>query len=159
MELANAKNAPSGEDMLRRPTGLTTTALLMFLTAAGTLVFWINFVNDVGAQRQSYLASRCESWFTWERSFPLADAWIVATAMAGAVGLWYMRESGLLFGLVGGGAMVFLGLADALFFLQNDLYRPLTSEVAIELFIHAWMIGFGLAAIASIWRHRALIRR
>lgn len=159
MELADVKNVRFGDDALRRPAGLTTTALLMFLTAAGTLIFWIDFLNNAQVQRRGYLASRCDSWFAWEMSFPLADAWIVATAILGAVGLWYMRESGLLFGLVGGGAMVFLGLVDALFFLRNGLYQPLTGEVAVELFIHAWMIGFGLSAIASIWRYRALIFR
>jgi hypothetical protein len=63
-------------------------------------------------------------------SFPLADGWMAATAILAAVGLWRMRPSGLLFGLVSGGTMVFLGLMDVLFFLHNGLYLPLTGETA-----------------------------
>ena len=144
---------------MKRPTGLTVIAVLMLLTAVGTSLFWVTFFIDLEAQRSGYLASRCDAWFAWEMSFPLADAWMAATAILGAVGLWRMRPSGLLFSLVGGGAMVFLGLMDVLFFLQNGLYFPLTGEVAIELFIHVWAVAFGLFAIAYVWSRRGLLGR
>lgn len=144
---------------MKRPTGLTVTAVLMLLTAVGTLLFWVTFFADLEAQRGGYLASRCDAWFAWEMSFPLADGWMAATAILGAAGLWYMRSAGLLFGLVSGGAMVFLGLMDALFFLQNGLYAPLTGEVVVELFIHIWTIAFGLFAIAYVWAQRALLNQ
>ena len=144
---------------MKRSTGLTVTAVLMLLTAVGTILFWVTFFADLEVQRSGYLASRCDAWFAWEMSFPLADAWMAATAILGAVGLWRMRPSGLLFGLVSGGAMVFLGLMDALFFLQNGLYRPLTGEVAVELFIHVWTVAFGLFAIAYVWGRWRLLGR
>jgi hypothetical protein len=144
---------------MKRPTGLTVTAALLLLTAVGTLLFWVTFFADLEAQRNGYLASRCDAWFAWEMSFPLADGWMAATAILAAVELWRMRPSGLLFGLVSGGAMVFLGLMDTLFFLQNGLYLPLTGEVAIELFIHAWTVALGLFAIAHVWSRRALLSR
>jgi hypothetical protein len=144
---------------MKRPTALTVTGVLLFLTAAGTLLFWLTFFADLEAQRGSTLASRNDAWFAWEMSFPLADLWMALTAILGAVGLWRMRPAGLLFGLVSGGAMVFLGLMDVLFFVQNGLYLPLTGEVAIELFIHAWTVAFGLSTIACIWTHRALLCR
>ena len=144
---------------MKRPAGLTVTAVLMLLTAVGTLLFWVTFFADLAAQRSGYLASRCNTWFAWEMSFPLADGWMAATAILGAVGLWRMRSAGLLFGLVSGGAMVFLGLMDVLFFLENGLYLPLTGEVAVELFIHIWTSAFGLFAIARIWTQRALLSR
>jgi hypothetical protein len=142
---------------MKRPTGLTVTAVLMLLTAVGTLIFWVTFFADLEAQRSGYLASRCDAWFAWEMSFPLADGWMAATAILGAVGLWRMRPTGLLFGLVSGSAMVFLGLMDVLFFLQNGLYLPLAGEVAVELFIHIWTAAFGLFVIAYIWAQRALL--
>jgi hypothetical protein len=144
---------------MKRPTGLTVTAALMLLTAVGTLLFWVTFFADLEAQRSGYLASQCDAWFAWEMSFPLADAWMAATAILGAVGLWRTRPIGLLFGLVSGGAMVFLGMMDALFFLKNGLYLPLVGEVAVELFIHIWTVAFGLFAIAYIWSQRALLGR
>jgi hypothetical protein len=144
---------------MKRPTGITITAVLMLLTAVGTLLFWATFLADLEAQRSGTLASRCDAWFAWEMSFPLADGWMALTAILGAAGLWRVRPAGLLFGLVSGGAMVFLGLMDVLFFLENGLYFPLTGEVAVELFIHAWTVAFGLSAIACIWSHRALFCR
>ncbi len=142
---------------MRRSAGLTIVAVLMFLTAVGTLLFWAVFFVDLEAQRAGYLASHAPAWFAWELSFPLADGWMALTAILGAVGLWRMRPAGLLFSLVSGGAMVFLGLIDILFFLQNGLYRPLNAEVALELFIHVWAVAFGLFAIAHVWSRRALL--
>ena len=55
--------------------------------------------------------------------------------------------------------MVFLGLMDVLFFLQNGLYLPLNSEVAVELFIHIWTAIFGLFAIVYVWTQRVLLGR
>jgi len=133
--------------------------VLMLLTAVGTILFWATFFADLEAQRNGILASRCDAWFAWEMSFPLADLWVALTAILGAVGLWRMRPAGLLFGLVSGGAMVFLGLMDVLFFLENGLYLPLTGEVAVELFIHVWTVAFGLSAITCMWNHRAPLCR
>jgi hypothetical protein len=140
---------------MKRPAALSILATLMLLTALGTLLFWGVFFADLDAQRAGTLALRSEHWFAWEISFPLADGWLALTAILGAVGIWRLRPAGLLFGLLSGSAMVFLGLMDLLFFLQNDLYIPLTGEVAIELFIHLWSVLLGLAAIGVLWRHRA----
>jgi hypothetical protein len=142
---------------MKRPAGLTITAVFMLLTAVGTILFWITFFANLEAQRSGYLASRCDAWFAWEMSFPLADGWMAATTILAAAGLWRIRSGGLLFGLVSGGAMVFLGLMDALFFLQNGLYLPLVSEAAVELLIHVWMVTFGLFAIAYVWSRRLLL--
>ncbi len=127
---------------------------LLLLTAVGIGLFWTLFFADLPAQRDSYFASRCPAWFHWEISFPLADTWTAVTAFLAAVGLWQKRPYGLLFSLVSGGAMVFLGLIDILFFLQNGLYFPLHSEVIVEALIHIWLTAIGLAAIAVSWSQR-----
>jgi len=142
---------------MKRPAGLTATAVLLLLTALGTLLFWLAFFADLEAQRSGELASRNAAWFAWEVSFPLADAWMAVTGVLGAIGLWRLRPAGLFFSLVSGGAMVFLGLMDGLFFLQNGLYLPLTAEIAVELFIHAWTVLFGLFLVAYVWRRRRVL--
>jgi hypothetical protein len=126
----------------------------MLLTALGTLLFWAVFLGNLDAQRGGELASRSDHWFTWEISFPVADGWMAITAILGAIGLWRLRPGGLLFSLVSGGAMVFLGLMDILFFLQNDLYLPLSGEIAVELGIHVWLVAFGSVLIAYVWAQR-----
>lgn len=142
---------------MKRPAGLRTTAALLLVTAAGTLVFWGTFFADLDSQRGGELASRSAEWYAWELSFPLADGWLVVTAILGAVGLWRMRSSGLLFSLQSAGAMIFLGLMDILFFLENGLYLPLTAEIAIELFIHVWVTVFGFWTAGYVWKHRHLL--
>lgn len=142
-----------------RPAAFTIIAILLLLTAVGTLVFWVAFLADYEAQRECYLARECNCWFLWERSFPAADAWTVVLCVLGAVGLWRVRPAGLICTLAGGGALVFLGLIDALFFLQNGLYWPLNGDVAVELFIHVWTIALGLSAIACVWPRRDYLLR
>lgn len=142
-----------------RPAAFTVVAVLMLLTAAGTLVFWIAFFADYEAQRDCYLARRCNGWFLWERSFPAADAWMAALCILGAAGLWRVRPAGLLYTLAAGGALVFLGLIDALFFLQNGLYWPLNGDVAVELFIHVWTVALGISAVACVWPRRDYLLR
>jgi hypothetical protein len=142
---------------MTRPFALRLAAVLLWLTALGTLLFWAAFFADLDAQRGGVLASRSQHWFAWEMSFPLADAWLAGTAALAAVGLWRQRPAGLLSGLLSGSALVFLGLMDTLFFLQNRLYRPLTGEVAVELFIHLWALALGGAVIVLVWRQRAVL--
>ena len=130
-------------------------AVLLVLTGLGTLAFWGAFFADYAGQQGGELAKRCSGWFLWERSFPLADAWATLACVLAGIGLWRARPSGLLWSLVAGGALVFLGLMDILFFLQNGLYWPMTGEVALEALIHAWVTGLGLASIAIAWSLRA----
>jgi len=140
----------------RRPStrGLRAVALLLALTAALTVAFWITFFADSSMQASSYFARRCSAWLVWERSFPVADLWMAFACLLGAVGLWRKYSWGLLFTLVGCGALVFLGLIDALFFLQNGLYLPVNPDVAVEACIHLWALMFGTVTIAYTWRHR-----
>ena len=143
-----------GTGATQRPTGLSIVAVLMLLTGIGIVGYWAAFLSSLDAQRTGYFASRSVAWFAWELSFPLPDAWIAATAILGAAGLWRGRQGGLLFGLVSGGAMVFLGLIDALFFLENGLFCPVNGEVVAQILIQVWMIGFGIFSIHTIWKRR-----
>jgi len=129
-------------------------AALLGLTAVLTAALWAALFANYESQAGSYFARRCAGWFLWERSFPLADLWMATCCLLGAIGLWRRRSWALLFTLVGGGALVFLGLMDALFFLQNSLYSPVNIDVAIEVIIHLWALTFGPLAIAYVWRNR-----
>jgi len=140
-----------------RPVGITVVAILMVVTALLTMAFWVAFFADYEGQRQSFLARECEGWFLWERSFPAADAWMAVACVLGAVGLWRMRPWGLLFSLVAGGALIFLGLMDVLFFLQNGLYWPVNLDVATEMVIHVWVLAFGAFVIVYVWGKRGLL--
>ena len=133
---------------------LRVVALLLALTTALTVAFWVSFFADYAAQDSSCFARRSSAWLLWEQSFPAADLWMAAACLLGAVGLWRGRSWGLLFTLSGSGALIFLGLMDALFFLQNGLYWPVNADVLVEAGIHLWALAFGPFTMAYTWRHR-----
>lgn len=136
------------------PRTRNAVAVLLALTAVLTAAFWITFFADYAGQAQSYFAHECAGWFLWERSFPAADLWLAAVCLLGAMGLWRRRPWGGLFALLGGSALVFLGLMDALFFLQNGLYTPFNADVLVEAVIHLWALVFGPFVILYVWRGR-----
>ncbi len=137
-----------------RPRGLTITAGLLILTALGTSLFWIVFFAKGPAQADSYLAQQCPAWYAWERSFPAADAWMALAAFVGALGLLRLRPWGLLFCQLASGALLFVGLMDVLFFLQNGLYTWHRADVVIEMLIHAWVLGLGAFVSLYVWQKR-----
>ena len=134
--------------------GRRIVAGLLALTAVLTVAFWVTFFADYAGQAESYFARECAGWFLWERSFPAADLWAATACLIGAVGLWKRRSWGGLFALLGGSALIFLGLMDALFFLQNGLYSPFNIDVLVETVIHIWALAFGALVIAYTWRRR-----
>jgi hypothetical protein len=133
---------------LERPVGFSVLAALLSFTAIGTVLFWALFpTNGIGMDRSSvYLA--------WKRPFPLAEAWMALTAIAAAIGLLRMKDWGLLFGCLAGSALVFLGLANVLFFMQNNLYTPPHADTIIQVVIHLWSLTFGPFVIAYLWGKR-----
>lgn len=132
--------------------GRRVVAGLLALTAVLTVAFWVTFFANYAGQAESYFARECASWFLWERSFPAADLWAATCCLLGAVGLWKRRAWGGLFALLSGSALVFLGLMDALFFLQNGLYSPFNVDVLLEAVIHVWVLAFGAFVIIHTWQ-------
>jgi len=95
-------------------------------------------------------------YLAFELSFPLADGWFVLACVLGAVGLWRMRDWGLLFTLLAGSVAIFLGLMDLLFDLQQGIFVPLTGEALIELVIVVLLLTLGPFVIVAAWRQRGL---
>jgi hypothetical protein len=142
------------EGAMDESRGRRVVAGLLALTALLTLAFWVTFFADYAGQAESYFARQCAGWFLWERSFPAADLWAATACFIGAVGLWRQHPWGGLFALLGGSALIFLGLIDALFFLQNGLYSPFNADVLVEAVIHIWALAFGTFVIAYTWQGR-----
>jgi hypothetical protein len=125
----------------------TTYAVLLLVTAVGTTAYWVDFfargsVNVVE-----------EDWYVkFERSFPAADGFMSAAAAVAAVGLLADEPWGVAFALVAAGALVFLGLMDVTFNLENRLYRFLRSSwpMRSELVINVWTLGLGAALLVSM---------
>jgi hypothetical protein len=118
----------------------TVIAVLLLVTAVGTVAYWVDFfwhgtVNVVE-----------EEWYIrFERAFPVADGFMAACATAAGIGLLLGDEWGVALGLVAAGGLVFLGLMDVTFNVDNGLYRRLADSgpMRAELVVNVWTLGVG----------------
>jgi hypothetical protein len=136
--------------MIGRPQGFwVIVGLLLFATVA-TALFWIAwfFIPN------SVQASNWECYIVFEQAFPLADAWMAIAALIAAIGLWRRKDWGFLFGLLAGGAAIFLGLMDLLYDLEHGTFARLTAESLIELVIVVLVLALGPVVITYLWTHR-----
>lgn len=118
----------------------TAIAVLLLVTAVGTTAYWVDFFWHGSAHVVE------EEWYIrFERSFPVADGFMSAAAAAAGVGLLLGDEWGVALGLVAAGALLFLGLMDVTFNVDNGLYRRLADSwpMRTELVINVWILGLG----------------
>jgi hypothetical protein len=132
-----------------RPKGLFVLAVILIIFAVGTIAFWATFYTAglvSASDRPAYLEH--------ERSFPLADAYMVVCAFLGAAGIIRRRPSGLLYGLLAGSATIFLGLMDTLYALQQGLIHDFSFSSVETLFLCSLCLVLGPATIIYLWRNR-----
>ena len=122
-------------------------ASLEIVTAVGLVLFWIAFFT-VGLAPEN--APAC--YYAYEHSFPLPDGLLAALLLAAGILLTKNRPWGLKLSLAAGGALVFLGLLDFSFNIQNGVYLTSTIDLILNVFINIWCVGFGLALIVLIGR-------
>lgn len=126
----------------------TVISVLLPGTASGLIYYWIDFfingtVNVVN-----------DDWYIkFQKSFPAADIWTAVCAVIGATGLIMDRSFGAFFTLITGSSLLFLGLMDITFNIQNRLYRFVrkSSQMKFEVFINVWTTGLGIALILLMW--------
>jgi hypothetical protein len=118
----------------------TVLAVLLVVTALGTTAYWLDFFL-----RGTVHVVEEEWYLRFERSFPVADSWMAACSLVAAVGLLTDSSYGTVFGLVAAGALVFLGLMDLTFNVQNKLFRllPGSAEMWAEVVIITWCLSLG----------------
>lgn len=134
------------------PTGVHVAASYLALVAMLTLLYWVDFFSSGGVHVRDdavYLA--------FERAFPLADAWMAACALLGAIGLWRRRPAGLLFSLLAASAQIFLACMDVLFNLNEGNYSIASPAMTIEIGINAGLLVGAPLLIAFLWRNRDLL--
>ena len=124
-------------------------AILMMLAAAGTVAYWVSYFAS-GAVR----TASDPVYVGFEDAFPLADAYMSAAFVASAILLLRGRALAVPFGIVAGGAMVFLGCMDVLFNLEHAKYRAMTAEMSVEAAINLACFFFGPFTVVRLWRIR-----
>lgn len=117
----------------------TALAALLLFTAAGIVTYWVLFAMDV-------VEATGEDWYLrFQRAFPVPDVATALAATAGGVGLLLGHPWGDAFALVAAGGLVFLGLIDISFNVENGLYRKLPGSVEmwLEVLLNIWTVGLG----------------
>ena len=137
----------------KRPASVTVLSGLLAFTALATALFWVLFFSG------KIDATETEQDEAFERAFPLADSWMIATALVAAPNLLKMNQRGFFSGVAAGSAMMFLALMDILYSLENNKYWPLDGDRAQMLVIHLWTAVLGSSTLALLWRNRGSFAR
>ena len=132
-----------------RPRGFLVLATILTVFALGTLAFWIEFFTSGMVSM-----SNTPAYLEHEQSFPAADGYMVICALVCAVGLIRRRPWGLLFGLLAGSAIIFLGLMDTLYSIQQGIFTSFSTAAVEALVICAVCLILGPATIIYLWRNR-----
>jgi len=120
--------------------GLKTIAVLELLTGMGLILFWIGFFT-IGLAPEN--PPPC--YFAYEHSFPLPDIILSIAMLASGILLLKNKTSGRKLSLVCAGGLMFLGILDFSFNIQNGLYMISTLDLILNAFINIWCVAFGLA--------------
>ncbi|MBD3196396.1 MAG: hypothetical protein GF317_15160 [Candidatus Lokiarchaeota archaeon] len=114
-------------------------AILQILLGIGFVGFWIFFFlveNKNPENTELYLA--------FERSFPIPDlGWITPSLFISAAGLLFNEVYGIFFCIISGSALVFLGLLDISFNVQNGGYKKSLSDTLMNLAINLICVIMG----------------
>lgn len=124
-----------------------TIAVLMIITAAGLVAFWTLFFT-VGLAPEN--APSC--YLTFEHSFPLPDILLAVVLFFAGRGLLAGRARSRDLALFCSGALMFLGVLDFSFNIQNGMYSLGAGEAIGNGFINVWCVGFGLAMLLALGR-------
>jgi hypothetical protein len=120
--------------------GLKIIAVLELLTGIGFILFWTGFFT-IGLSPEN--PPQC--YFAYEHSFPLPDIILSIAILASGILLLKNKESGRTLSLVCSGGLMFLGILDFSFNIQNGIYLISTLDLILNAFINIWCVAFGLA--------------
>ncbi|MFX0013129.1 MAG: hypothetical protein ACFFB2_04815 [Promethearchaeota archaeon] len=106
-------------------------AYLEIIGALLIIGFWIGWFLDL--LKSSLPDPLFETYLAFESAFPVADTWIVILLLISAYGILTGKSYGSFFAAAAGGALVFLGLIDISFNLQQGIYEYDLLAIPINL--------------------------
>ena len=127
------------------PGKFKTVAYLELITAIGFILFWIGFFT-IGLAP----ANPPQCYFAYEHSFPLPDIITSIAMITGGILLLKGSSTGRAISLACSGGLVFLGLLDFSFNIQNGVYLVSTMDMILNAFINIWCVAFGLAMFLKL---------
>lgn len=118
-------------------------AILQIIFAAGLIGFWIYFFlfENKDPEKEEY-------YLKHERSFPLPDLGLITVSLiVAAIGLLSNQRYGVFFTVVAGGALLFLGLIDFAFNLQNKRFTTKDMDAYMSIFIVVVALFMGILSL------------
>ena len=122
-------------------------SVLEIVTAVGFSLFWLAFFT-VGLAP----VPTPPCYFVYEHCFPLPDGFLAILLLVAGILLMQNKPWGGKLSLVAAGAMIFLGLVDFSFNIQNGTYLTSTVDLVLNAFLNIWCVGFGIAIAVIIGR-------
>ena len=120
-------------------------AILELLTGVGLILFWIGFFTIGLAPKNPP-----QGYMEYEHSFPLPDGLLAILLLAAGILLLLNNPWGSHLSLIAAGALVFLGVLDFSFNIQNGVYKISKSDLILNAFLNIWCVGFGVAIAVLI---------
>jgi hypothetical protein len=90
----------------------------------------------------------------WFMAFPLADGWIATVSLLAFIFLLRDHDKSVLFGLLTGSSLIFLGLNALLYGINTGLIFNLTVDEIIEIGIKVYCLSVGAFFITYFWNLR-----
>ena len=137
-------------DETDRPGGFVALAIILIVFSVQVIAFWNSFFTS-GAVAMG----DSQAYLEHEQSFPLADGYMVVCCLICAVGLFKRRSWALVSGVMAGSAIIFLGLMDTLYSIQQGIFAAMDFAAAEAFAISAVCLILGPATIIYLWRNRA----
>jgi len=118
-------------------------AVLQIILAVGIVGFWIFFFlveNKDPEKKEWYLKH--------EKSFPLPDLGLITVCLLiAATGLLIGERYGIFFTIVAGGGLMFLGLIDLAFNLQNGFFKTKDMDAYMSIGIVSIVLIMGVLSL------------
>jgi len=115
---------------------------------AANVAYWIGFAAGPARTDDS------QGYLDFERSFPLADAYLAAMSGAASIACWRGDPRALPLGLMASSASIYLGCLDVLYNLRHGKYRNLDGAMGAETAINAASLSLGAFSAWALWRWR-----
>jgi hypothetical protein len=125
--------------------GLTTIAILELLTGVGLILFWIGFFTIGLAPKNPP-----KGYMEYEHSFPLPDGLLAVLLLTAGILILLNIPVGRNLSLIAAGALLFLGVLDFSFNIQNGVYKISKSDLILNAFLNIWCVGFGIAIAVMV---------
>ena len=116
------------------------------ITSLGILAYWSLVFTNVFPVTE--LIPGYRNWFM---AFPLADGWIAAISLLAFIFLLQNNDKAVLFGLLAGSGLIFLGLNALLYGFNTGLLFNLTLDEIIEIGIKIYCLTVGPLFIVYFW--------